>query len=211
MATSILSDVPLKYCRTCGLLLPADTDNFYKHPHTRDRLYVECKTCATARASRWNIENKERLRANQRRWVSKKPESLLRGYRMARLRRRARLHALDEHYTAAEWEALLRYVGHRCVACGCDGPLSADHIIPLFRGGPNTIDNIQPLCISCNSRKGVRIIYYLEERRHDNPEMPRELPDVRTGCSRGSAEAGRGDDPGSAPVGQIRCVSVGRC
>ncbi len=38
--------------------------------------------------------------------------------------------------------------------------LTPDHIIPLSQKGPNTIDNIQPLCLNCNSSKGTKTIDY---------------------------------------------------
>jgi len=43
---------------------------------------------------------------------------------------------------------------YRCVTCGDWHDLAADHIIPESRGGPLTLDNLQTLCRSCNSRKG---------------------------------------------------------
>jgi 5-methylcytosine-specific restriction endonuclease McrA len=37
---------------------------------------------------------------------------------------------------------------------GCDGPLQADHIIPLSMGGTRGIENYQVLCRKHNISKG---------------------------------------------------------
>lgn len=48
-------------------------------------------------------------------------------------------------------------LGAACIICGSLGPLFPDHVIPLCWGGCNHEVNIQPLCMSCNSRKGGRL------------------------------------------------------
>ena len=37
--------------------------------------------------------------------------------------------------------------------------LVPDHIRSMYKGGPNTIDNIQLLCEKCNTKKGHRDEY----------------------------------------------------
>jgi hypothetical protein len=61
-------------------------------------------------------------------------------------------------FTIAELEALCERFGWRCVGCGQECPLGADHVVPLKKGGSNAIGNIQPMCGSCNSTKRAEII-----------------------------------------------------
>lgn len=59
-------------------------------------------------------------------------------------------------HTKGEWEALRAEIGC-CASCGAtDRPLAKDHIVPVSRGGCDCIQNLQPLCHSCNSSKCAR-------------------------------------------------------
>lgn len=63
--------------------------------------------------------------------------------------------------TEQEWEQLLQKYDHTCLCCGeRSGSLTKDHILPRDHGGDDVIENVQPLCIHCNSAKGNLIIDY---------------------------------------------------
>jgi hypothetical protein len=58
-----------------------------------------------------------------------------------------------ESHTPEEWNEMLIHFNYSCAKCGSEGVLK-DHIIPLYKGGLDGINNIQPLCKKCNSSKG---------------------------------------------------------
>lgn len=72
--------------------------------------------------------------------------------------RRERLLKNGGVHSTGEWEALKARHNYTCKNCGKAEPaikLTRDHIIAVSQGGSDNIENIQPLCVSCNSRKGT--------------------------------------------------------
>ena len=56
----------------------------------------------------------------------------------------------------------LSVIAHMCRACGASPTpdngvrLHVDHIVPVSKGGGDSLDNLQLLCDSCNFGKGSR-------------------------------------------------------
>jgi len=51
---------------------------------------------------------------------------------------------------------VLKKYKHTCVYCGATKNLTIDHIRPVSKGGKDNFSNLQVLCKSCNSRKGIK-------------------------------------------------------
>lgn len=75
-------------------------------------------------------------------------------------RRRARKRQNGGAYTQIEWDQLCAFYDHRCLCCKECKRLTVDHVVPISCGGSNAIENIQPLCMDCNRRKGAKTIDY---------------------------------------------------
>jgi hypothetical protein len=125
--------------------------------------YEQNKERAADRGKQWRENNRERSRVREKQWRQENRDKLVANVQ----RYRARKRGSEGNHTAEEWRALREHYGNKCLYPGCsETRLTADHIIPLSRGGSNYIANIQPLCPLHNSQKGTKIIDY--RSHHDN-------------------------------------------
>lgn len=73
--------------------------------------------------------------------------------------KRARTVNSTGNYTLQEWADLKKKYYHTCLCCRKREPeikLTLDHVVPIINGGSNSIENMQPLCKSCNSKKHTK-------------------------------------------------------
>lgn len=105
----------------------------------------------------YSLKNREKLNLNSLKWGQNNRHR----HAVSESMRRTRKRGNGGSYTVAEWEELKAKYNYACLCCGRREPeihLHADHINPVALGGPSNIDNIQPLCKSCNSSKGKKFI-----------------------------------------------------
>ena len=130
-----------------------------------------CKVCQAKHSKEWYSGNREKKLSKAKEWVEKNKS------RMAELtakwyrnnpekvkarnhNRRAREKQADGKFTEKEFKELCQKYENKCLCCGKHGNLTPDHVVPLCKGGKNTIDNIQPLCLTCNLKKARKTIDY---------------------------------------------------
>lgn len=103
------------------------------------------------------IKNREKHNARSRLWNVNNREKKA----ISRIRRRS----ADKNgtLTAEQWQALKEFYNYTCLCCKRQEPeikLTLDHVLPTSKGGLSTYENSQPLCTSCNQKKGTKTIDY---------------------------------------------------
>jgi 5-methylcytosine-specific restriction endonuclease McrA len=101
----------------------------------------------------------EKARRQVREWRAANPIKVI----LYGQKRRALKHGNGGTVTVKEWLGLKEKYNNTCLRCGRSEPeikMTPDHVKPLSKGGSNSIDNIQPLCFSCNSSKQAKHIDY---------------------------------------------------
>lgn len=119
----------------------------------RHAYYEENKEWVSIYGKEYYKRNKEHHRQVMAEWGRNNPDKC----RAIHHRRKARLLEVGGSFTGQEWVDLLEIYNNTCPCCGKRGvKLEVDHIVPISKGGSSNIDNIQPLCKSCNSTKSNR-------------------------------------------------------
>lgn len=107
-----------------------------------------------AAARRWYRNNRARAIERINRWRKANPEKS-REYNSRR--RSNKINTSINSLSGETWKWLVSLYEHRCAYCGnFSKDITIDHVMPLSRGGNNTLGNIVPACRSCNSLKHAK-------------------------------------------------------
>lgn len=170
--------------------------DFYPSKHRSTGRMSYCKKCHREHRKKKYIENPEWAKNYRKEYIKKNPEKVRQTNRSYRRANPDRVRASNHIYRAKnrkaysdslkkrksmevgswsykQWGVLVWHYSPtgKCLWCGRIRKLTVDHVIPISKNGPNTIDNLQPLCGSCNCTKKEKCYDF----RPDNGELARML------------------------------------
>lgn len=110
--------------------------------------------------SEYHKANRDKMRERERLYRKEHPEKV----RAKEKNREYRERGAEGSYTHTEWEELTNKYQGQCIRCHSKPDhLTVDHVVPISLKGTNYIFNLQPLCVSCNSKKSTKMTDYRTE------------------------------------------------
>lgn len=147
---------PARECEYCGKPIGAE--------RRRDARF--CDRDCLERYRTENVDRSQYYRSTQkqrteytRAWRKSNPAST----RTSKRRRAYR--ELTGTISERDWSRLVARHRGQCAYCGGSGEMTMDHVVPLSRGGTNTIGNVLPACRSCNSSKHMKLLVEWRARK----------------------------------------------
>lgn len=122
----LVADYGCRYCPSCMLVL--SVDKFAVCNSRRTGYESTCRKC----------KNKARRPKTDK-----------------NSRQRQQRISIQGRHTNEEWQAVLIKYNHQCLCCGSVENIQKDHVMPVSMHGTDNIDNLQPLCATCNNKKGA--------------------------------------------------------
>lgn len=159
-------DHPERSCATCG-------ETFKPHRVDQDICSVEtCGSRESAAQMRWAVKNRDKTNE----------------YSRAR-HRQLRTNPHSVQVSERDWQRLVNRFHGCCAYCGGRPRWGVvrDHVIPVGRGGRDSIGNLLPTCRSCNSSKGDDFL--VEFKTRGLGRLAKRLQPVRPGILKPEALA----------------------
>ncbi len=151
----------MKFCRKCSKDLPTSCFNM-RMKRGKRVMRSQCRKCEAEYSKAWQKKNHKKWLEHKAKIRNEKRDI----YRFYAKRARYIARSPNPHgrHSMADWESMKMKYGYMCLCCKKIEPeirLTPDHIIPTSKGGSDSIENIQPLCVKCNQIKNNKIIQYV--------------------------------------------------
>ena len=119
----------------------------------KQKIYVAANAAAVALTEqKYARANREKIAAYSSAWTKANAEK-------NRLKaHHRRLQSKSNGEFAITTVEMKRLYSAACIYCGSRDRIEADHVMPLSRGGRQSIGNLAPACLSCNRSKGSKFV-----------------------------------------------------
>jgi 5-methylcytosine-specific restriction endonuclease McrA len=157
----------------CPTVLPRkqwQRNNPDKMRHYQRTSYVKNRDKLIAWHREYHRNHKEQEADYRRKYIEANREKMRERRRLRQLRnpeekrihvrlRRKRIAIAQGHHTPADVKRQYEAQRGKCYYCGCElnGTYQTDHVIPISRGGSDSMENIVVACASCNLSKGNKL------------------------------------------------------